>query len=164
GDAATADDLEAVYRLKGDLQERLLDAKRKQIVKRSMTEIESLGDLVMQSERQGVPGESARRNLEQARKAIVAGDIDGFEHGLAGGSRRGTSRSRCRGTWRRKRSRGSGRLASARSSPSGSASGRKPRARSRSRLGSRTNGSSTRTATRSATRRRSRSRPRRRTS
>ena len=83
GDAATADDLEAVYRLKGDLQERLLDAKRKQIVKRSMTEIESLGDLVMQSERQGVPGESARRNLEQARKAIVAGDIDGFEHGLA---------------------------------------------------------------------------------
>src|SRR3989454_10077169 len=82
GDAATADDLEAVYRLKGDLQERLLDAKRKQIVKRSMTEIESLGDLVMQSERQGVPAESARRNLEQARKAIVAGDIDGFEHGL----------------------------------------------------------------------------------
>src|SRR2546426_8546638 len=50
GDAATADDLEAVYRLKGDLQERLLDAKRKQIVKRSMTEIESLGDLVMRSE------------------------------------------------------------------------------------------------------------------
>src|SRR2546427_3254331 len=48
-----------------------------------MTEIESLGDLVMQSERQGVPAEAARRNWEQARKAIVAGDIDGFEHGLA---------------------------------------------------------------------------------
>src|SRR5207245_5687443 len=68
GDAAAADDLEAVYRLKGDLQERLLDAKRKQIVKRSMTEIESLGDLGMQSERQGVPAESARRNWEPARK------------------------------------------------------------------------------------------------
>jgi Domain of unknown function (DUF5915) len=82
-EAAAADDLEEVYRLKGDLQERLLEAKRTQIVKRSMSEIEGLEDLVSQSERLGIPAESARAHLERARNAIVGGDIDGFEHGLA---------------------------------------------------------------------------------
>src|SRR5438034_584782 len=50
-EAADADDLEEVYRLKGDLQERLLEAKRKQIVKRSMDEVQTLDELVTQTER-----------------------------------------------------------------------------------------------------------------
>jgi len=81
-DAAAADDLEEVYRLKGDLQERLLDAKRHQIVRRSMNEIQSLQELVTQSERLGVPAEAARTHLEGARKAIEDGNVDGFERGL----------------------------------------------------------------------------------
>ena len=81
-DAAAADDLEEVYRLKGDLQERLLDAKRHQIVKRSMNEIHSLDELVTQSERLGVPSEAARTHLDGARKAIEEGNVDGFERGL----------------------------------------------------------------------------------
>ncbi len=81
-DAAAADDLEEVYRLKGDLQERLLDAKRHQIVKRSMNEIQSLDELVTQSERLGVPSEAARTHLDGARKAIEEGNVDGFERGL----------------------------------------------------------------------------------
>src|SRR5439155_1088278 len=78
-DAAAADDLEAVYRLRGDLQERLLDAKRHQIVKRSMDEIQSLEELVTQSERLGVPSVAARGHLQGARKAIEEGNVDGFE-------------------------------------------------------------------------------------
>src|SRR2546428_7342002 len=81
-DAAAADDLEEVYRLKGDLQERLLDAKRHQIVKRSMNEIQSLQELVTQSERLGVPAGAARTHLEGARKAIDDGNVDGLERGL----------------------------------------------------------------------------------
>src|SRR5256886_976769 len=81
-DAAAADDLEEVYRLKGDLQELLLDAKRHQIVKRSMNEIQSLDELVTQSERLGVPSEGARTHLDGARKAIEEGNVDGFERGL----------------------------------------------------------------------------------
>src|SRR5213596_2662735 len=82
-EAADADDLEEVYRLKGDLQERLLEAKRKQIVKRSMDEVQTLDDMVTQTERLDIPVESARTGLEDARKAIVAGDVDGFQRGLA---------------------------------------------------------------------------------
>ena len=82
-EAASADDLEEVYRLKGDLQERLLESKRKNIVKRSMDEIQSLDDIVTQSERMEIPAENARSHLDAARKAIVAGDADGFQRGLA---------------------------------------------------------------------------------
>ncbi len=72
-DAAAADDLEEVYRLKGDLQERLLDAKRHQIVRRSMNEIQSLQELVTQSERLGVPAEAARTHLEGRCPRIPGG-------------------------------------------------------------------------------------------
>ncbi|HEY6051972.1 MAG TPA: hypothetical protein VIZ58_12025, partial [Thermoanaerobaculia bacterium] len=82
-EAAAADDLEEVYRLKGDLQERLLEAKRRSIVKRSMDEIQSLEEIVTQSERLEVSAEGARTHLDSARKAIVAGDVDGFQRGLA---------------------------------------------------------------------------------
>src|SRR5207249_338738 len=82
-EAADADDLEEVYRLKGDLQERLLEAKRKQIVKRSMDEVQTLDEIVTQTERLDIPVESARTRLDDARKAIVAGDVDGFQRGLA---------------------------------------------------------------------------------
>ena len=82
-EAADADDLEEVYRLKGDLQERLLEAKRQQIVKRSMDEVQTLDEIVSQTERLEIPVESARSRLEDARKAIVAGDVDGFHRGLS---------------------------------------------------------------------------------
>src|SRR5438093_1307231 len=82
-EAAEADDLEEVYRLKGDLQERLLEAKRKQIVKRSMDEVQTLDEMVTQTERLDIPVESARTGLEDARKAIVAGDVAAFQRGLA---------------------------------------------------------------------------------
>lgn len=82
-DAAAANDLEDVYRLKGDLQERLLEAKRGALIKRSMDEVQSLEDLVTQSERLGIPGDVSRGHLEEARKAIVAGNVDAFEDGLS---------------------------------------------------------------------------------
>src|SRR5213596_4832 len=81
-EAADADDLEEVYRLKGDLQERLLEAKRKQIVKRSMDEIRSLEEIVTQSEQLDIPAVSARSHLNAARKSIESGDVDGFHRGL----------------------------------------------------------------------------------
>ncbi|HKW43957.1 MAG TPA: hypothetical protein VJP06_07190, partial [Thermoplasmata archaeon] len=81
-DAATANDLEEVYRLKGDLQERLLEAKRGAIVKRSMDEIQNLEDIVTQTERLGVSAEASRAHLEEARRAIEAGNADAFEAGL----------------------------------------------------------------------------------
>ena len=82
-DAAAADDLEEVYRLKGDLQEQLLEAKRRTLLKRSMDEVRALDDIVVSSERLGIPADLARTHLEGARKAIVAGDVDGFQQGLA---------------------------------------------------------------------------------
>ena len=82
-DAAEADDLEAVYHLKGDLQERLLDAKRHSLEKRSMSEIQNLEDVVTQSERLGIPADDARAHLEKARSAIGEGNVDGFQAGLA---------------------------------------------------------------------------------
>src|SRR5204862_5275956 len=39
--------------------------------------------MVTQTERLDIPVESARTGLEDARKAIVAGDVDGFQRGLA---------------------------------------------------------------------------------
>ncbi|HYY47738.1 MAG TPA: DUF5915 domain-containing protein [Thermoplasmata archaeon] len=83
-EAAKADDIEQVYRLKGDLQERLLEAKRKQILKRYMDEINALDEIVTQSERHDVPATTARTQLDAARKAIVNGDVDGFQKGLLG--------------------------------------------------------------------------------
>src|SRR5207249_3580762 len=83
GEFSDVDDLEEVYRLKGDLQERLLEAKRKQIVKRSMDEVQTLDEIVTQTERLDIPVESARTRLDDARKAIVAGDVDSFQRGLA---------------------------------------------------------------------------------
>ena len=82
-DAAAADDIEEVYRLKGDLHERLLEAKRRQILKRSMDEIQALEEIVTQSERFEIPAESARAHLNAARKAIEEGNVDGFRRGLA---------------------------------------------------------------------------------
>jgi uncharacterized protein DUF5915 len=81
-EAATADDIEEVYRLKGDLQERLLEAKRKQILKRYMDEINALEEIVTSSERLEIPAQSARTQLDAARQAIVQGDLDGFKKGL----------------------------------------------------------------------------------
>ncbi len=81
-EAAVADDLEAVYRLKGDLQEQLLEAKRHEILKRSMHEIKALEEIVTQSERFGIASGPARAELEKARDAIQDGDIDGFQRGL----------------------------------------------------------------------------------
>src|SRR3989442_5536704 len=52
------------------------------LVKRSMNEIQSLRELVTQSERLGVPAEAARTHLEGAQKAIEDGNVDGFERGL----------------------------------------------------------------------------------
>src|SRR5207247_1518708 len=68
-DAADADDLQEVYRLKGDLQERLLEAKRKQIVKRSMDEVQTLDEIVTQTERLDIPAESAGTRLDHTRQA-----------------------------------------------------------------------------------------------
>src|SRR5256712_2426332 len=62
-DAAAADDLEEVYRVKSDLQERLLDAKRHQIATRAMNEIPSLDEPLTQSARLRVPSEAARTPL-----------------------------------------------------------------------------------------------------
>src|SRR2546428_3298671 len=47
-----------------------------------MNEIQSLRELVTQSERLGVPAEAARTHLEGAQKAIEDGNVDGFERGL----------------------------------------------------------------------------------
>src|SRR3970282_1645645 len=76
-------DLEEVYRLKGDLREQLLEAKRRTLLKRSTDEVRAPDDIVVSSERPGIPADLARTHLEGARKAIVAGDVDGFQQGLA---------------------------------------------------------------------------------
>jgi len=82
-EAALAGDLEEVYRIKGDLQERVLEAKRQGLLRRSYEEVQSLEDLLVQSERLGIPVTEARAHLDQARRAVEAGDVDGFQQGLA---------------------------------------------------------------------------------
>src|SRR5438132_1763564 len=76
-DAAAADDLEEVYRLKGDLQERLLDAKRHQIVRRSMNEIRAPKSLSRRSARLEAPPKLRGRNWrgpgKRSRAATSAG-------------------------------------------------------------------------------------------
>ncbi len=81
-EAAVAGDLDEVYRLKGDLQEKVLEAKRRSLLKRSVDEIQSLEDMVVQSDRLGIPIVQARAHLDQARRAIEAGDVEGFQNGL----------------------------------------------------------------------------------
>ena len=82
-DAAIAGDLGEVYRIRGDLQERVLQAKQDALLRRSQEEIRGLDDLLGQSERVGIPVGAARDHLGQARQALAAGDIDGFQHGMA---------------------------------------------------------------------------------
>ncbi len=82
-EAAVAGDLEAVYRIKGDLQELVLDAKRRSLMKRSVQEVQALEDILVQSDRLGIPVVQARAHLDQARRAIEAGDVEGFQKGLA---------------------------------------------------------------------------------
>src|SRR5438034_1979088 len=48
-----------------------------------MDEVQTLDEIVTQTERLDIPVESARTRLDDARKAIVAGDVDGFQRGLA---------------------------------------------------------------------------------
>lgn len=81
-EAAVAGDLEEVYRIKGDLQEKVLEAKRRSLLKRSVDEIQSLEDVLVQSDRLGIPIVQARAHLDQARRAIEAGDVEGFQRGL----------------------------------------------------------------------------------
>ncbi|HEY7587778.1 MAG TPA: DUF5915 domain-containing protein [Thermoplasmata archaeon] len=81
-EAASANDLEGVYRLKGDLQEKVLDAKRRSLMKRSEEEVEGLEDTLVQSERLGIPVEQARTHLDEARRAVETGDAEGFHTAL----------------------------------------------------------------------------------
>ncbi len=82
-DAAQAGDVESVYKLKGDLQEKILEAKQRALQKRSLEEVRNLEDLLVQSERLGIPITDARSRLDDARKAIEAGDVPGFQNGVA---------------------------------------------------------------------------------
>ena len=81
-EAAQAGDVESVFRLKGDLQEKILGAKRAALLRRSMEEVQTLDDLLEQSDRLGIPIVQARAHLDQARRAMEAGDVEGFQHGL----------------------------------------------------------------------------------
>ncbi|HYM40589.1 MAG TPA: DUF5915 domain-containing protein, partial [Thermoplasmata archaeon] len=82
-EAAVAGDLEAVYKIKGDLQEKVLEAKQKALQRRSLEEVQTLEDLLVQSERLGIPVAEARGKLDDARHAIEAGDVPGFQNGVA---------------------------------------------------------------------------------
>ncbi len=82
-EAADAGDLEAVYKIKGDLQEKVLEAKQHALQKRSLEEVRNLEDLLVQSERLGIPVGGARTKLDEARRAIESGDVPGFQNGVA---------------------------------------------------------------------------------
>ena len=82
-EAAAAGNLESVYRIKGDLQERVLEAKQQSLQRRSLEEVQTLEDQLVQSERLGIPVEAARSKLDEARRAIEAGDLPGFQNGVA---------------------------------------------------------------------------------
>ena len=81
-EAAVSDDLEEVYRIKGDLQERILDAKGRAVLRKAMDEVQVLEDQLVQSERIGVPIGAARAQLDAARRAIEAGDAATFQRGV----------------------------------------------------------------------------------
>ncbi len=80
--AAEADELEEVYRIRGDLQERLLDLKRQGLLKKALKEIHALDDVLVQCERMGIPTVPAKGLLDDARHAIEAGDVDTFQRRL----------------------------------------------------------------------------------
>lgn len=80
--AAEADELEEVYRIRGDLQERLLDLKRQGLLKEALKEIQALDDVLVQCERMGIPTVPAKGLLDDARHAIEAGDVDTFQDRL----------------------------------------------------------------------------------
>ena len=82
-EAAVAGDLESVHKIKGDLQERVLEAKQRSLQKRSLEEVQNLEDLLVQSERLGIPVAASREKLDGARRAIEAGDVPGFQEGVA---------------------------------------------------------------------------------
>ena len=82
-EAALAGDLEAVYKIRGDLQEKVLGAKQHALQKRSLEEVQNLENLLVQSERLGIPVGEARGRLDDARKAIEAGDVPAFQTGVA---------------------------------------------------------------------------------
>jgi hypothetical protein len=82
-EAANSDDLEEVYRIKGDLQERILDARRRKVLQKATKEIQSLDDMLVQSERLGIPAGDARGHLDAARQAIEHGDVENFQTSLA---------------------------------------------------------------------------------
>jgi hypothetical protein len=82
-EAAVAGDLEAVYRIKGDLQEKVLEAKQRALQRRYLDEVQTLEDLLVQSERLGIPVTDARTRLDEARHAIEAGDVPAFQEGVA---------------------------------------------------------------------------------
>ena len=82
GEAALADDLEEVYRIKGDLQERVLEAKRRSILKKAVMEIQTIDDVVTQSDRIGIDVTKPKAHLDAARRRIEAGDVQGFQKEL----------------------------------------------------------------------------------
>ena len=82
-EAALAGNLESVYKIKGDLQEKVLEAKQRVLQKRSLEEVHNLEDLLVQSDRLGIPVEEARTKLDDARRAIEAGDVAAFQAGVA---------------------------------------------------------------------------------
>jgi len=82
GEAAAADDLDEVYRLKGDLRERILDSKRRAVLAKAIAEVQTLEDTLVQSERLGIPVAEARARLDAARQSIEAGDVPAFQRGV----------------------------------------------------------------------------------
>ncbi len=82
-EAAAAGNLEEVYKVKGDLQEKVLEAKQRALQRRSLEEVRNLEDLLVQSERLGIPVAEARAKLDGARHAIELGDVPGFQEGVA---------------------------------------------------------------------------------
>ena len=81
-EAALAGDLESVYKIKGDLQEKVLGAKQAALQRKSLDEVVNLEDLVDQSERLGIPVAEARAKLDGARRAIENGDVSAFQEGV----------------------------------------------------------------------------------
>jgi hypothetical protein len=82
-EAALAGNLEEVYKVKGDLQEKVLEAKQRALQQRSLEEVQNLEDLLIQSERLGIPVSEPRAKLDGARQAIERGDVTAFQEGVA---------------------------------------------------------------------------------
>ena len=80
--AAREDDLEEVYRIKGDLQERILEVKRQALLKKALQEVQALDEILAQSDRMGIPTSGVKVSLDDARRAIEGGNVDGFHKKL----------------------------------------------------------------------------------